>query len=815
MKELIRLFWALGRICTRQFSLWGLVLLLGVGCADNEPTTPVTAVPPTPTIIADITPERVTTTPDDLLVIATDAPLPPFTDFNKFGEVVGFNEALMAEITAVAGFEAYEFVVTPIEGVLEGIINRSGDDFDVVMANLILPETPLQGIVYTIPYLEIGQVLVILADEQNIQSIEDLQPGMAVGVARYSSSEQTARALDAIANNDLLTFEGHSAALQALIDEVVDAVIIDHFNAQYFTTTFPEQLKVVGEAEAAWISRKSYSLAVAADNAELLLQLNEAIETVHNENLAEIASEWLVDETVALEPGESRVGTPSNELVIGMVGQLTDLDPISLPTLINWELLQNTMSGLYRWNSQNQLEPILATGLPTVSEDGLTYTINLRSGLQFPDGTDFTAVDVQRSILRSASLGTGNAFLVNNYLKDSDGNSFADEDAVQVVDETTVQFVLQAPTPFLLSLLTTPPYYPVSECYQPTYDPGSRCGGIGPYTITSRESNRIRLAANPAWPGSPPPAFNNIQVRFYDDPTLLSRALLEFQSVDMVWTGMPAAAFEALATQSEGEDALLRLWQGGAVFKSYLMFEQSTPPWDKEAVRQAVNYAVDREALASDVFAGARQPLRSPIPNGVPGYQSVHPDRDIAEAQALLQAEGYSEANPLPITIWYLGDGRYSDREAAYAEAIKAQLEETGIFQVTLVEDASWEQYRSQINSCNYAAYLLGWPTPNQTVNYFDVTSWTDFFVQPSSRGFCSNYESEAMATLLTEAAEESDSAARLATYQEIQTLWATDLPTLDLTQAPRQALSLTKIENVAINGMGLLHYELLTKTVQ
>jgi hypothetical protein len=60
------------------------------------------------------------------------------------------------------------------------------------------------------------------------------------------------------------------------------------------------------------------------------------------------------------------VGTPVTELFIGVVGQFSDMDPASLTTdFIGWEIKNNTMSGLYRFNADSQLEPLLASALPS------------------------------------------------------------------------------------------------------------------------------------------------------------------------------------------------------------------------------------------------------------------------------------------------------------------------------------------------------------------------------------------------------------------------------------------------------------------
>ena len=103
--------------------------------------------------------------------------------------------------------------------------------------------------------------------------------GIAVGVQAGSQGEITAVDTLRIAEADLFNdYEQPQQLVQALIDQTVRAVIIDSHSADYFAETFPQQLKIIGGAgEEAWISRKSYGIAVAAADTDLLNRLNEAI----------------------------------------------------------------------------------------------------------------------------------------------------------------------------------------------------------------------------------------------------------------------------------------------------------------------------------------------------------------------------------------------------------------------------------------------------------------------------------------------------------------------------------------------------------
>jgi peptide/nickel transport system substrate-binding protein len=555
---------------------------------------------------------------------------------------------------------------------------------------------------------------------------------------------------------------------------------------------------------AGWITGHTYGIAVSAQRTRLLAQLNEAIAALREQGeIADLAAERLTT-TTAFNAGESLIGTPDDEIVIGTTAPLTGLDPAELPSPLSWEIKMNTTSGLFRYNAGNELEAVLVDNF-VVSEDQLQYTFTLKDDLQFPDGRSFTADDVVWSIRRSVSAGN---WLVNSYLKDDDEDGFADPDAIQSLGRLSVRLRLQAPTSYFLSLLATPPYYVSSQdCLPATLTPAATCGGIGPYTIAEYvPEDYVLLRANPEWPGEAPGA-PNVRLRFYGSSADLQVAL-ENERIDVAWRGLAPAEYEALA------QAGFAAWTGPAIFKSYLVFEQSQPPWDDERVRQAVAYAVDREALAEEVFQGTRLPLYGPVPDAVPGHNPAAPQRDLDEARALLAAAGYSEDRPLEITLWYLNDGRYGPYEAAYAAALQAQLEETGAFQVTL-ESEAWGVFRQQSATCNYPLYLLGWPPSDSPPRLIEAIDWMEYFITNTDT-VCSNYESEAMSDLLTELEEvepgPESADQRFALYAAMQELWATELPTLDLVQEPAIAAGIDAVSGVTIDAMGLLHYAELAK---
>ena len=780
-----------------------LATIFAVACAREEAPPQATPLPPTPTgepapTATPLPPER-----SQYVTIATDAPYAPFGTFDEFGNVVGFDAEIVDNIMARTGYD-YEFVVTNFEGMLQSVADG---EFDMAVSALTRPD-PAPGIVYSEPYLEVGQVLVVLANEQEITSHGDIPPGTPIGVLADSlAGERAATEIAGIPESDLAYYDSVGQALLALRDGEVGGLIIDHDDAEHYTRTHYEQLKIVGGSGSdAWITHQSYYMAIDEDHEVLLEDVNEAIVQAKADGTIErITRNWLVSkETVDM--GESLIGTPDDIIVIGVVGQLDNVDPAAPPDLIGWEVKANIMSGLFMIDADDNLVPVLASEMPEISEDGLEYTFTLRSDLTFPDGSPLTAEDVRWSLNRAAVLGNWH---VNAFLKDDDADAIADADAIEVLGANIVKVTLKQPASYFLNVLATPPYFIVSQsCYESDPEPARNCNGIGKYEIIEWKPNEsIQLQANPQWPGETAPAFENVQLRFYEDAESLRNAM-ELSAIDVAWTGMPQATMAQLL-ETEG----IRRWEGPSNFKSYLVFRHSESPWENVAVRQAVAYAIDREALVREVFGGRRQPLYTPLPDSLPEHVATEPERNMEQAQELLRLAGYTINNRLNIPLWYLNDGRYTPLEEAYAAAIERQLEATGLIEVEL-NGASWDVFSVQMTACNYPTFLLGWPPVGWPSRYPAAMGWIEHFVTDTDT-LCSNYESTEMDNLIDQVRrlDPGNLEAQQALYVEIQERWAEEYPTLDLTQARPQAIAWDTIDNVQFDRMGLLHYETLSKT--
>lgn len=798
------------RCLLRLLSSSLLALLLLTACSDEPtvdeetPPAPTATFPAVSTLPPTETPLEPTATPADVtldfITVAMDTPSRNglFSDFDEFGNVIGLDAAVVAAVEATADIDI-EIVNTKFDGMLEAV---SGGNFDAALSAIVIPNEPEEGIAYSIPYLVTGQSLVVLANDMGLESPSDVTSDMTLGYVAFTRSQSAAEAILDHPPNRSVAYEDTLSLLQGLIDGEVRIAIVDSYDAETFADRYYQQLKIVGGGgEASWIASQSYGIAISAENQPLLDKLNAAIRDLRRDGtLNEIAQARLV-ETGSIDPGESLIGTPEDRIIVGLLNADTNLDPTAAPrTFAGWEFSINTLGGLYHLAPNGDLLPALAQS-SSVDETLTEYTFELRDGLAFPDGTPLSAEQVVQALTRASQRLNVE---VNRYLKDEDENGLADSDAVQAIDERTVTITLNEPTAEFLDLLATPPFFITHpDCPTADFDLSS-CSGIGPYTVMEVEAGQVwRLDANPNWPLSPP-TFDKVELRNYATLSALQVGLLN-GSVDIAsgsWTGAEAASFDT-------RDDFVA-WSSPAIFKSYLVFEHDTPPWDDQRVRLAAAYAIDRDALLSAFGAGSRQTLFSPIPTSSAESIDAFPERDLQLARALLLDAGFSATEPAQVQFWYVNDGRYSTVEEQYATLIAEQLRDTQLFEVE-VQGLGWPSFIGPRTNCALGLYLQGWPAPVGSQEYAAPLPWLNYFVTNTDT-LCSNYESEEMDTLFDDVRQAADDAARSELYGEIQTLWAKDLPTVPLTESGRYAVSLNQVSAVALDSLGLIHYGSIDK---
>lgn len=317
--------------------------------------------------------------------------------------------------------------------------------------------------------------------------------------------------------------------------------------------------------------------------------------------------------------------------------------------------------GLFNYDESGVASPQLVDTYE-VSEDGLTYTFNLRPAV-FHNGDAVTAEDVKFSLERILNPDTGATFR----------NLFSVVESVDVVDADTVNVTLTTVTAPFIDYLALPESAIVSQAWADEHE-GNLSGnpmGFGPYRFVEyQEGQRIVLEKFPDYYNADNVVTNQIVFEFYPDGTSRVNSLLS-GDVDVVeyvpWQSVPLIA-------NNSDFQVL----GGAGPFMGLIFNTNFEPFADPRVRQAIAYAVDRQVVINTAFFGQGTPIYGmAVPSSSIAYNpdfdnyfEYNPDR----ARELLAEAGYPDG----FTARLLATSQYEFHQQT-AVAVQAELAKIGI----------------------------------------------------------------------------------------------------------------------------------------
>jgi peptide/nickel transport system substrate-binding protein len=386
-------------------------------------------------------------------------------------------------------------------------------------------------------------------------------------------------------------------------------------------------------------------------------------------------------------------GAEGGSVTISQTSQPDYLDPALSYTVNGWEPMWLVYTPLLTYQhaegtAGSQLIPGLAEDLPTVSKDGKTYSLTLRKGLKYSDGTPVKASDFERTIQRVLNLESGGAPFyqeivgADKYLKDNDPE--ADIPGIVTDDKTgDITIKLNAADAAFSNVLAMnfaglvpgdTPFKNLTESPPP---------GVGPYEITESVPNRqfvmkrVPGFADLNIPDIPTGHIDTITTEIVKNATQQAQDVLD-NKLDYM-QDPPPADFKPTVLEQVGPDGSQeQRYEEHTTASTYYMFmNQDVPPFDDPKVRDAVNIGVDKPALAR-LFAGELQPGCSFLPPGMPGYDEAldttdcpwgDPSQspDLAKAQQMIKDAGAEGAK---VTVWGNNDDPTDKVTQAYADQL-------------------------------------------------------------------------------------------------------------------------------------------------
>ena len=457
---------------------------------------------------------------------------------------------------------------------------------------------------------------------------------------------------------------------------------------------------------------------------------------------------------------------PAGTLVVGLVAEPVNLDPAQVTDLNSNRVGRRVVETLVTFpEERTEVVPGLAESW-TISKDGLQYTFKLRKGIAFHDGTPFNAAAVKFSIERQINpdhpanrLGK---YPFANYF-------FGNVKAVEVLSDDRVAFLLKEPRASFLAVLTAGAASMVSPTavMKAGQDYPSAPVGTGPFKFASWErGQRVVLEKNPTyWKG--PVKYDRVVFRpIVEDQARLTELLTG--QLDLI-VGVPSDFVSQLET-----NAKVSLLKQTGVHVWYLGINNQKKPLDDRRVRQALNYAVNKEAIVRDVLKGTGTLSKGPVqPNtwgAEPGLKAY--PYDPARAKKLLAEAGYPTG--FTTTLWVPESGSGMQAPVAMSTVIQSNLKAVGV-NVTM-QTMEWGAYLAKLRSKEQELFALSWMAGMEDpdmVMYplLHSSQWTP---NGPNRAL---YKNETFDKLLTEARHTTDQAKRATLYKQAQKILVEDAP--------------------------------------
>ncbi|WP_027339338.1 ABC transporter substrate-binding protein [Halonatronum saccharophilum] len=480
------------------------------------------------------------------------------------------------------------------------------------------------------------------------------------------------------------------------------------------------------------------------------------------------------------------------------------LDPAHATDTTSTKAIGNIFDGLVRYDEELNVVPAIAKDWD-ISDDALTWTFYLKDNVYFHDGNHLTADDVVFTFSRILDPKTQSprAWLFDR-VEGAQAFQSGEVDAVsglKALDDYTVEITLAEPfTPFL-SVLTMEVASIVSpEAVKEYGDDFTRNPvGAGPFKFTSwRNDHQLVLEKYEDYYIEGRPYLDEIVFRIISES---SPAFAEYEQgniYEMADGDIPDGQMQRVLNADEFVDELINVPLLGTY---YFGFNNEVEPFDNKKVRQAINYALNRDTIADVLMNGTVEPASGILPPGMPGYNEEIEGYgfDVDKAKELLAEAGYPDGLPGTYELAY----NTGDSHQSIAEALQRNLKSIGV-DVELI-NMEWGTYIEKTDSGDTEMFRMAWIAAYADADYFLYPLFhSDNVGGAGNDAFYRNPEVDQM---LDRARGMEPGQERIELYQEIESIIVDDAPWIPVYHYARVGLVKPFVNNYTVVGTGILPY--------
>ncbi|MBI3782521.1 MAG: ABC transporter substrate-binding protein [Deltaproteobacteria bacterium] len=482
----------------------------------------------------------------------------------------------------------------------------------------------------------------------------------------------------------------------------------------------------------------------------------------------------------------------SGYLRIADKDEVPTLDPARGYDTASWQFEDMLFNTLVDYDDEGRLVPELATTF-AVSEDKTSYTFQLRRDARFSNGRGVEARDVQfaiKRVLTPATKSPASEFFRGLVGAESCTTGECRIDGIQTPDRFTIRFVLRQIDPLFLHKLAMPfaAAVPEEEVARWGEDFARHPVGSGAFVLREWQAGqRLVFVRNQQYFAAGTPRVAGIVrlVGVNDD-----LAWLKYESGQLDITNIPPPEFPRVIREASYQPLLRKVT---TLRTQYLGMNCRIAPFDDKRVRQALNYAVNKEKMLR-LINGRGIVAKGFVPPNMPGYESPvggYPFEP-AKARDLLAAAGHP--NGFNTVLWIRND----DTALRLAESIQQDLADVGID--ARIKPIAWASFLEAVKATDLVPmFLLGWEADfPDAANFLEVLLHSKFIGTNNN----TNYSNPHVDELLDAAASSPDPDARAKLLQNVEALAFDDAPWVFLYHPVAYEIVSQRVRDFALNPL-------------
>ncbi|WP_409159404.1 glutathione ABC transporter substrate-binding protein GsiB [Pectobacterium sp. B2J-2] len=469
-----------------------------------------------------------------------------------------------------------------------------------------------------------------------------------------------------------------------------------------------------------------------------------------------IKRRWLVAAGVTAAMAASPAWA-AKDAVIAVGSTFTSLDPYDANDSLSQTVAKSFYQGLFGFDKDMKLVNVLADSYD-VSPDGLTYTVKLHPGVKFHDGSTFNAAAVKVNLDRASNP--------DNRLKRY--NLFKMIEKTDVVDDLTVKITLKTPFSAFVNNLAHPAAVMISPAALTQYgkDIGFHPVGTGPYRFVAwNQTDFVKVEKFSGYWKAGLPKLDSITWRPVVDNNTRA-ALLQTGEAQFAY---PIPFEQAKVLEKNDKLALVA---SPSILHRYISMNVTQKPFDNPKVRQALNYAINKEALIKVAFSGYATPAEGPLPDSIDYSVKYQPwPYDPAKARELLKEAGYPGG--FTTTLWSSHNHSTAQKVLQFTQQ---QLAQVGVkVQVTAMDagQRAAEVEGKGVKETGVRLFYTGWSASTGEADWalsplFATASW------PPAQFNTAFYSNPQVDADLANALKTTDRTEKQKLYQDAQDkIWA------------------------------------------